>query len=158
MTTTEEMIRPNPNRTLFIGFGIVAGAIILIFIVVAIVFVLLDPFNIVAWLTGRYDPIASALPPDSPFILSVDFAKLQTKENKRIIDAFMDTVEAADIEDITTQLFWVSVAVRAYWRSARIRTSSLNYLVGKKHCWTMKGTTNPGSLYCIHKFEILATM
>lgn len=48
MTTTEEMIRPNPNRTLFIGFGIVAGAIILIFIVVAIVFVLLDPFNIVA--------------------------------------------------------------------------------------------------------------
>ena len=98
-TTPEDRISPNPNRTLFIVLGIAAGAIILIFIVVAIVFALLDPFNIVGRLTGRYDPIASALPPDSPVILSMDFAKLQSKESKRIIDVFKDAAEAADIED-----------------------------------------------------------
>jgi hypothetical protein len=91
--------KENPNRNLIIGLGIVAGVIVLAICAIAVVFVLIDPFNIMARLTGRYDPIANAMPADTSIYMSIDFSKLMTEETNRIIDAFANAAEAVDFGD-----------------------------------------------------------
>ena len=91
--------KENPNRNLIIGLGIVAGVIVLAICAIAVVFALIDPFHIVARLTGRYDPIADALPADTSIYMSIDFARLMTEETNRIVEAFANAAEAVDLGD-----------------------------------------------------------
>ena len=91
--------KENPNRNLIIGLGIVAGVIVLAICAIAVVFALIDPFHIVARLTGRYDPIADALPADTSIYMSIDFAGLMTEETNRIVEAFANAAEAVDLGD-----------------------------------------------------------
>ncbi len=91
--------KENPHRNLIIGLGIVAGVIVLAICAIAVVFALIDPFHIVARLTGRYDPIANALPADTSIYMSIDFAGLMTEETNRIVEAFANAAEAVDLGD-----------------------------------------------------------
>ena len=94
----------NLNRNLIIGLGIVAGMIVLAICAIAVVFVLVDPFHIVARLTGRYDPIANALPADTSIYMSMDFARFSSEETNRIVEAFANAAEAVDLGDTDSLL------------------------------------------------------
>jgi hypothetical protein len=100
----EETSTINRNRSLFIFLGIVFGLLVLAVIATIILFVLFDPLNIVGRLTGRYDPIANAIPPDTGFYVSFDLAQLGTKETSRIIRSFAEAADTYDIDDMTSAL------------------------------------------------------
>jgi hypothetical protein len=101
-STSTHSEEANPNRNLFIGLGIIAAVLVIAICVIVVIFAVLDPFNIIARLTGRYDPIANALPPDTALYMSMDFTELRTDETNRIIEAFVNAAEAAGIEETTS--------------------------------------------------------
>jgi hypothetical protein len=101
---TKESAKRDPNRGFIVGLGIIATLLVIAVIAAIGAFVFLDPFNVIARFTGRYDPLANAVPQDTGFYVSFDLANLGTDETRRIITAFSEAADTSDIEDMTSIL------------------------------------------------------
>lgn len=90
--------RPN-RRNLFIGLGACLVALACLCVVAAIVFAILDPFGWLARFFGGGAGAAAVMPPDVPFYVGADLARLRTEEVDRLIATFAEATDS-DVRDL----------------------------------------------------------
>ena len=98
----EDLTHPNkPKQKKKREIIILIGLLTLI-----IVFIIFDPFRIIARLQNKADPISRYVPADTPIYINFDLLQAASKDTKEIISAFQDGAEDAleSSEDMTNQL------------------------------------------------------
>jgi hypothetical protein len=92
------------RRTLWIMLGGLGGALVLCLIAVVIIVLVFDPWGIVSRLTGKYDPVAQAAPPETQVFMNINLLKIQSKDLMDIINTF---VQAAGEDPYADIMAWI---------------------------------------------------
>jgi hypothetical protein len=92
------------RRTLWIVLGGIGGALVLCLIAVVIIALVFDPWGIVSRLTGKYDPVAQAAPPETQVFMNMNLLQIQSQDFMDIINTF---VEAAGEEPYADIMAWI---------------------------------------------------
>jgi hypothetical protein len=88
------------RRTLWIVLGGLGGALVLCLIAVVIIALVFDPWGIVSRLTGKYDPIAQAAPPETQVFMNINLLQAQSQDLMDIINTFVQAAGEETYADI----------------------------------------------------------
>jgi hypothetical protein len=88
------------RRTLWIVLGGLGGALVLCLIAVVIIALVFDPWGIVSRLTGKYDPIAQAAPPETQVFMNINLLQVQSQDLMDIINTFVQAAGEETYADI----------------------------------------------------------
>jgi hypothetical protein len=92
------------SRTPWIILGGLGAALVLCIIVIVIVALVFDPWGIVSRLTGKYDPIAQAAPPETQAFMNINLLQVQSQDLMDMINTF---VQAAGEDPYADIMAWL---------------------------------------------------
>lgn len=87
---------PSNRRLLYVVGGL--GGLIVICLCLIVVVALVDPFNIIGRLTGRYDPIAQAMPPTTQLYVGINPLGANPTQWQEIAQAFETSANNTEAE------------------------------------------------------------
>jgi hypothetical protein len=88
------------RRTLWIVLGGLGGALVLCLVAIVVIFLVFDPWGVVARLTGKYDPIAQAAPPETQMFMNLNLLQIQSKDFLNLINIFVEAAGEEPYDDI----------------------------------------------------------
>lgn len=88
------------RRILWIILGVLGGALVICLVAVVIIVLVFDPWGIVSRLTGKYDPIAQAVPPETQMFINVNLLQLQSKDFLGLVNTFAEAAGEEAYDDI----------------------------------------------------------
>jgi hypothetical protein len=88
------------RRKLWIVLGGIGGALVICIAAIVIIALIFDPWGIVSRLTGKYDPIAQAAPPETQMLMNVNLLQIQSKDLVDLINIFVQAAGEEPYADI----------------------------------------------------------
>jgi hypothetical protein len=88
------------SKTLWIILGGVGGALVICIAAIIIIALVFDPWGIVSRLTGKYDPVAQAVPPETQMFMNVNLLQLQSKDFLSLVNTFVEAAGEEPYDDI----------------------------------------------------------
>jgi hypothetical protein len=88
------------RRTLWIILVVLGGVFCICLVAVVIIVLVFDPWGIVSRLTGKYDPIAQAVPPETQMFMNVNLLQLQSKDFLGLVNTFAEAAGEEGYDDI----------------------------------------------------------
>ena len=88
------------RRKLWIVLGGIGGVLVICIAAIIIIALIFDPWGIVSRLTGKYDPIAQATPPETQMLMNVNLLQIQSKDFLNLINIFVEAAGEDPYDDI----------------------------------------------------------
>jgi hypothetical protein len=88
------------SKTLWIILGGVGGALVICIAAIIIIALVFDPWGIVSRLTGKYDPVAQAVPSETQMFMNVNLLQLQSKDFLSLVNTFVEAAGEEPYDDI----------------------------------------------------------
>jgi len=88
------------RRKLWIVLGGIGGVLVICIAAIVVIALIFDPWGIVSRLTGKYDPIAQATPPETQMLMNVNLLQIQSKDFLNLINIFVEAAGEDPYDDI----------------------------------------------------------
>ena len=101
------------KRKISIGVWI-AGVVVFLGVACFVIFIMFDPFGLLARFLGTGDPIAAVIPADTPFYFSLNLLELESEETTNIVNAFREAAWEEDLEEAKTLTDYIDEGLEEY--------------------------------------------